>query len=327
MTPLKMITNKLLSSFVGIIVALFAITFVVAGTLPVTVNEVIVNDVSSEDSTTLSLSAAPGETVPVVVKFNSDSDLTDLKLKVWVEGYKSDVSASTARFDVVNDSTYIKRLSLTLPSVQDMDDVNEDLTLYVRIADKNDEIEESYAIRLQRDSYAFDVLSVEAPMKASAGEIIALDIVLKNIGARELEDAFVTASISQLGVQRKAYFGDLTPQDDADADKEDARAGRIYLVIPADAKSGDYDLEVKASNYDSTDTVRKVISITGLAVTDDDGKVITPGKTTEEGIPTSIVVLTVVLVIIFVVLLIVLVVLLTKRPTEKVEDFGETSYY
>ena len=47
----------------------------------------------------------------------------------------------------------------------------------------------------------------------------------------------------------------------------------------------------------------------------------------DEGISNSVIVLTVVLVIIFVVLLIVLVILLTRRPEEKSEDFGETSYY
>jgi len=149
-----------------------------------------------------------------------------------------------------------------------MDNVDEGLTFYVRIADKNDEIEQSYQIRLQRDSYSFEVLSVEVTSSAVAGDVIALDVVLKNTGSNELEDAFVTAVMPELGISRKVYFGDLTPQDDSDADKEDARERRIYLVIPSDVESGDYNLEVKASNYDSTTTVRKVISITGLSAQD-----------------------------------------------------------
>jgi hypothetical protein len=98
------------------------------------------------------------------------------------------------------------------------------------------------------------------------------------------------------------------------------------LVIPADAKSGDYTLEVKASNYDSSSTVNKVISITGLAVQNDNSSVINTNQNGSK-IPTSIIILTVVLVIVFVVLLVVLIILLTKKPTEKTEDFGETSYY
>jgi hypothetical protein len=99
------------------------------------------------------------------------------------------------------------------------------------------------------------------------------------------------------------------------------------LTIPANVKTGDYDVEVKAYNYDATEVIKKVLSVTGTAVKEDseDAEEIKDNK--EGKMSTSIVVLTVVLVIIFVVLLVVLVVLLTKKPSEKTEDFGETSYY
>jgi len=314
---------KLMSLVVVMLLAFVATAFVSAGTLPVSIDQVNVNDVEITGSNVIA--ASPEETVPVVIKFTSAADLEDLKVKVWVEGYKNDVSTSTTRFDALNGSSYIKRLSLTFPTVEDMDDVDETLTLYVRISDKNDEVEEEYKIRLQRDSYVFEVLSVEAPYRASAGEVVALDIVLKNIGSRELEDAFVSISMPELGVSRKVYFGDLTPTDDADADKEDARERRAYIVIPSDVKSGDYTLEVKASDYDATATAKKLISITGLNADNSTGTA-TP-VTGKDKIPTSVIVLTVALVIIFLVLLVVLIVLLTKKPAEKSEDFGETSYY
>lgn len=317
-------TNKILGFIGAFLVAIIAIGLVAAGNLAVSIDEVSVNDVAVRGSQTVTLSGAPEETVPVVVKFTANDNLDNLKLKVWIDGYKNEISASTSRFDVKNGSTYIKRLALTLPSVEDMDDVNERLTLHIRIANKNDEVKATYSISVERDSYVFDILSVEGPSSATAGDIIALDIVLKNIGAHELEDAFVVARIPELGVSKKAYFGDLTPEDDAEAEKDDARERRIYLAIPADAKSGDYALEVKAYNYDATKTVKKAIYITGLAA--ESNKTVVPVEN-KEGVPTSIIVLTVVLVIIFVVLLVVLVVLLTKKPNEKVEDFGETSYY
>jgi hypothetical protein len=320
-------TNKLFGFIVATVIALLAISTVAAGTLNVNVNSVEANDVVLGSGVTLA--GAASETLPVQVQFKANADLQDLRVKVWVEGYKSDVSSSTARFDVLNGSTYVKKVSLALPSVTEMDDVNEGLTLYVSVADKNDEVQNSYQVELQRDSYSLNVLSVDLASKASAGEIIAIDVVLKNTGSREAEDTFVTAAIPELGIAKKAYFGDLTSQDDADADKEDARERRVYLVIPADAKTGDYSVEVKATNYDTTASVRKVISITGLTNATSNSTVtgIAPAANDKEGIPTSIIVLTVVLVIIFVVLLVVLIVLLTKKPSERMEDFGETSYY
>jgi len=318
-------TNTIVSFIVATLVALLAVGSVCAGTLAVSAPTATVNDIDLVSGTTV-LAAAPGETIPIVIKFAANADLEDLKLKVWVDGYKSDVSASTARFDVVNGSSYSKKLSLTLPSVQDMDDNPETLTFYVRIADKDNSVEEDYTIKLQREPYVLDVLSVEMPSKASAGEIIALDVVLKNWGARDAEDIFVTASIPELGISKKAYFGDLVTVDNTGSnDNEDAKERKIYLVIPADVKSGDYTLEVKASDYDATATAKKLISITGLNADNSTGTA-TP-VTGKDKIPTSVIVLTVALVIIFLVLLVVLIVLLTKKPAEKSEDFGETSYY
>lgn len=317
-------TKAILGFMVASLFALFAVSSVIAGNLNVNLNSVKVNDVLLGSGTTLA--GAVGETIPVVVEFTANDNLQDLKLKVWIDGFKSDVSASTARFDVVNGSTYIKRLTLTLPSVEDLDNNPQGLTLYVRAADTNNENETSYKIEMQRDNYALNLLSVDAPIQATAGEVIALDVVLKNTGSRTADDAFVTAAIPDLSVAKKAYFGDLTATDNtASNDNEDARERRIYLVIPADAKTGDYTVQVTASNYDATSTVKKVISITGLAATEDAQKV-TPA-TSGSKLPTSVLVLTVALVIIFLVLLIVLIVLLTKKSPEKVEDYGETSYY
>ncbi len=317
-------TKAILGFMLASLIALVAVSSVMAGTLNVNLNSVEVNDVVLGSGTTLA--GTVSETVPIVVKFTALEDLQDLKLSVWIDGYKSEVSASTARFDVVNGSTYIKRLTLTLPSVEDMDNLHEGLTLYVRTADKNNYNETSYSIEMERDNYALNLLSIDSPVTAAAGEIIALDIVLKNTGSRTADDTFVAVSIPELGISKKAYFGDLTATDNTEAnDNEDARERRIYLAIPADTITGDYTVEIKASNYDVTSTAKKVISITGKAVANSTDTV-TPA-TGKAKLPTSVIVLTVVLVIIFVVLLIVLIVLLTKKQPEKVEDYGETSYY
>ncbi len=319
-------TNKFLISLVAMFVAIFAIGLAMAGTLPVTFNEVSVNDITLTGSNVIA--GMPSETVPVVVKFTASADVQDMKLKVWIDGYKNEISASTDRFNVVNGSTYIKRLALTLPNVDDMKDITDGLTFYVRASDSNNEQEASYKIEMQRESYEHDLLAVDMPSKVAAGEVVPVDVVLRNIGTYALDNSFVTVTIPELGVQRRAYFGDLAAQDNCtdDCDSEDARERVIYVVIPADAKSGTYDVEVKASNYDSDNSVKKSITIAGLTEKDDNGKVIDANKK-DSKIPTSIIILTVVLVIVFVVLLVVLIILLTKKPSEKTEDFGETSYY
>jgi hypothetical protein len=317
-------TQKILVSFMAALIAIFAVSTVMAGVLDVDISEVSVND---EDITADTLADVVDSDIEVRVKFEvtDTDDLDDVKVKAWISGYKDEIEASTDRFDAISGRTYIKKLVLELPNVKDIDDLEEDVTLHVEIFDKNDDVEVEYDLTVQRESYGYDLLSVEAPSKASAGDVVAIDVVLKNVGRNELEDSFVTAKIPGLGIAKKVYFGDIAPEDDFDDDDdaEDAKERRIYLVIPADAESGEYDIEVKASNYDVSSEVVESITIEGV---NSEGKVIDTSAD-GEGVPNSVVVLTVVLVIIFVVLLIVLIVLLTKKPEERIEDFGETSYY
>ncbi len=317
-------TKAILGFVVASLIALIAVSSVMA--LSVTIGTVTINDVDLTNVTgvTTVISGSPGETVPITVRFVANADSQDVKVKATIG---DGTSVSTSRFDVLNGSTYVKHFSITLPNVQDIDGSNESWNLKIIVSDRTgNEQPANYNIKMQREAKALSILSIDSPATASAGEIIALDIVLKNTGSRTADDTFVAVSIPELGISKKAYFGDLTATDNTEAnDNEDARERRIYLAIPADTITGDYTVEIKASNYDITSTTKKVISITGLAVTNNTSTV-TPvtGKTK---LPTSVIVLTVVLVIIFVVLLIVLIVLLTKKQPEKVEDYGETSYY
>jgi len=323
-------TKKSLCFFVAVLVALFAISLV-AAELNVTISDVQIDGTSVSDVD--SIAASPGDTISVKVKFISSEDLNDVKLSVYIDGYKSEVYASTPRFNVLADKTYTKTLTVKLPSVYDMDnseysDLEETLTLTVRLADKDDDIEATRQITLQKESYVFDLLSVDAPLEALAGDIIALDVVLTNEGTDKLDNSFVTAVIPELGVQKKAYFGDIYPEDYAlfEDGHSDARERRIYLSIPSNTPTGVYQIEVSASNYDASETVKKNIVITGLAISNNSTSIETENED-NGGIPNSIIILTVILVVIFVVLLVVLIILLTKKPSEKINDFGETSYY
>jgi hypothetical protein len=56
----------------------------------------------------------------------------------------------------------------------------------------------------------------------------------------------------------------LTPVDTTDdSDKQDSAERTVYLQIPSDAKAGVYNLEVEASNADTTATAVKSVAIAG----------------------------------------------------------------
>ena len=308
-------------------IALFAIILVLSTVSAFAgIDDVIVNDISVVSNT------AAGEvsnTIPVEVKFTANADISDVRVKVYIEGYREEISDSTSRFRLVNGSSYIKRFSLDLPSSRDLDDDPEDLVLYVRVSAKGeDSIEESYPISMQRDLYNLGLLSIEAPDAVTAGSVIAIDVVLHNTGSERLDDTYVRVSIPGV-VERTVYFGDIASDIDVDYDQiRDTLNKRIYLSIPSDAISGIYNLEVEAYNYDSDVMAKKQIVLSGIEAdedVDDDVEVI-DGDETETS--NTVLILTVILAIIFVVLLIILIVLLTKKPSE-IEEFGEgeTSYY
>jgi len=115
---------------------------------------------------------------------------------------------------------------------------------------------------MQRNLYSLNVLSVDAPSKVTAGNTVALDVVLQNDGNSRLDNAYVIASIPELGIERKVYFGDLSPQvEDSYEDIRDSTNKVLYLTIPRDAQAGSYNVVVQAYNYDTSTTVKKKIVV------------------------------------------------------------------
>ena len=309
------------------IVALFAIVLTLNAVIAseVTINDVVVNDISVDGITAAGFVS---DNVPVEVQFTSNADLDDVKVKVYIEGYKNEISDTTSRFHTINGSTYLKRFSLELPSSLDLDLDTEELTLLVRISAKGMVSEETpYVIRMQRDTYGLSVLSIDTEDKVAAGSVLALDVVIKNLGSDRLDDTYVRASIPELGISKRVYFGDIESVEDADYDEiRDSLNKRVYLAIPADAISGIYNVEVEAYNYDAIVTASKRVIVSGIDASAEGEDVQDVEDADDAESNNAVLILTVILAIIFVVLLVVLIVLLTKRPAE-IEEFGETSYY
>ncbi|MBU2459051.1 MAG: hypothetical protein KKB29_01675 [Nanoarchaeota archaeon] len=256
----QMNTKKLLVSFVILVSVLFLVATVsaqLAGSVVVKVNDVNVDT---------NPAVVAGNTLPVRVEFDSLENTKDVTVYVEIEGDRKNVEAETAFFDVEEGRTYVKTLALEIPY-----DLKSKLSgfygLTVKISGVDFETEQSYDLRVQRESYNVDVVSVVVPQTIKAGELFPVDVVLKNVGYNDLEDLFVSAKISDLGVSRTSFFGDIVAIEcdkDLDStsnygvdvsrkcneDEEDTLSGRLFLQLPQDAKEGMYALEVKVGNED-----------------------------------------------------------------------------
>ena len=200
------------------------------------------------------------ETVPVRVSFTSSVDASDVRVKVWLEGNRNDVSAETGRFNVLTNSRYSKLLSLEMPS--DIDNTDKEYILHVSISTSDGYEEYTYDLKLQRESYNFNIDSIDFNSEVRAGQTIPVSVVVENTGMEDLENGYVSVAIQELGVYVKGYFGDTVPVDNCDeCDNTDSLQKTVYIKVPETAKAGVYDLVVKVYNKETVTTAKKLINV------------------------------------------------------------------
>ena len=256
--------KKFLVSFLLAVSFLFLIATVSAAGQSATITKVEINGVNVNDNPVVTV----GDTVTVRVDFSSVVNASDMKVRVDLQGTKQDVEAETQVFDVETGLTYSKTLQITVPF--DLNDVLSDFSdLNVQVTGNGLKTEADYNVRVQREPYNADIMSVTVPQTVNAGQLFPVDIVLKNLGYDNLNDLYVTASIPALGIQSKSYFGDLVALEcNKDANSVDnygvnitrkcnennlqTTTGRMFLQLPWTIQAGTYALEVDVKNADTT---------------------------------------------------------------------------
>ncbi len=208
-----------------------------------------------------------GESIRVRVEFDAAVNAQDVTLEVELETSDEDPEAETRPFVIESGNSYARTLMLDVPVDLD-DELSDFVTLNIEISNDGYSTEESYTLRLQRESYKTDLQSVRVPQTVDAGKTFPVDIVLENIGYNDLEDVYVTASIPALGIERTEFFGDIVAIECDDSynseknygvdierkcneDDEDTVVGKLFLNVPFDAESGLYALDVSVENDDT----------------------------------------------------------------------------
>lgn len=248
-------------------------TLTVASLDSVEVNNIVVYEAGAQTQT---LGVIAGETIDVTVKFtvgdlgvdalgNEITSTSDVRIKAELEANSQDVVETTSKFDVEEGKTYVKTLTLTIPSDLDDEELSNDFILNFKIWNskyKNDEITD-IELRVQKVSYDLDIKSVMTSNVIEAGQSVPVDIVLSNIGYNDAEDVYVSVKIPELNIEKKSYFGDLVAieEDSDDNDDENTVSGRFIIEIPYNVKAGKYTLVVEAENEETKKTARKEITI------------------------------------------------------------------
>jgi len=244
----------------AVVLALFLVSFALAD------NEDIVENVNVQFNNvylgSIAEDAMPGETVPVIVSFDpvKDTVVEDARIRLSIE----DVTVTTDRFDISPNAGHSEMIGLTLP--EDIgDNWEKEVTLHVEIFTSEDSNRYRYKINLKRDPRIFEILSVDYDAQVSAGDSVPVSVVVKNIGARKLDDGYLVVSIDELGVSARGYFGDLVAIDTDDRD--DAVQKSVTLEIPNGIDDGVYEMTIRVYNRDTSIFVRKLIRVEGSALT------------------------------------------------------------
>ncbi|HTZ41904.1 MAG TPA: hypothetical protein VMC07_01705 [Candidatus Omnitrophota bacterium] len=245
--------KRLLASFLVIASVLFLAGL--ASAAP-NVTSVKISDVDASAASVLA-----GDTVPIVVTFTSSTNESDVRLRATFEG-KTDVEKEIFVGDVETGHTYTESLTLDVPyDLQDQ--VSNGLNLVIKIWNSDSSTGDvTYNLNVQRQSYDANVMSLTNVDNANAGQNIPVDIVVKNVGYNELHDLYAKLSVPALNLQKTVYFGDVFALENSDKDQSDTATGRVFLQIPADAKSGAYALQIELGNSDFVKTITDSLTVT-----------------------------------------------------------------
>ena len=179
--------------------------------------------------------------------------LQDVQVEVELTGTKDKVEDSTNPFDMQPNSSVPKTLKLKLPDR--MEDKSYQLRVIVTTPNSYTYTSEySLLIEAPQNEVAIKEIIVSPNDKILAGRALTADARLKNYGQEDEEDVKVVFAIPSLGVQETTYVNEIEKDESVSTDD-------VLLRIPANTKSGSYDLEVTAYYNDGDDKVKSTTSV------------------------------------------------------------------
>jgi len=224
------------------------------------ITKVQVNNEIVTSTNTLQVDLGSKINVQVWMEGTSSTE-KDVKLRAWIGGYEYGILQSvTQTFDLENGVTEYKSVTIDIP-----DDMKTGThTLHVELFDDKDQVEKSYNLFVEANRHDLKIrdVMVSPGSNVEAGRTIMVRARVENMGEKKEKDIKVTASIQELGTQTSTYIDTLYPwtQDD-----NSISSNTLYLMIPIDAKTGDYKLKiiVKYNRGHSTVEQTKMIRVQG----------------------------------------------------------------
>ena len=251
------------------LVALVSAFAVAASAESFVIDRVTVNSIDADSNDYISVEK--GTTIDIKVEILTGQNLSeecDIKIRANIDGYEEPISDSSSIFTITpgNPPTkYQRTLNLELPSGMEEGYYN----LYVEITSANKPtVEKVVHLDVISQRHLLDIkwVAVSPSYYLEAGQTATVKVMLENIGAKS-EDVKVVAAIEKLKVYAVEGL-ELVESEIPGDNEETSEMVTLYLPIPKDALSGEYELEVGIAYNDEHDTqvVKTTVNVKGVEV-------------------------------------------------------------
>ena len=251
--------------------------------LPVSIQDVQLDDVELTQGATTRLDVVRGNTVDVEVRFTAAQDLKDVELEAFLSGFEySDVDparGSIGPFDVDANVSYVKHFTIRLNSEFQEDDYK----LRLLFTDRNNDISVfNYDLKVDvnaRHSLMVQDVVLSPGSTIEAGRALLATVRVDNKGEKTEKDVKVTASIPELGVSASDYISQIKYDDEEETEE-------MYLSIPRCAEEGTYDMDVVLTYDEGFESVKETMRVRVVgsdscslaAAADKDGSAMKPAQ-------------------------------------------------
>lgn len=256
--------NKLKLYGIFVLFAISILALSSAASAYVKINQVQADgeELGEDDVTILSMEKNDEIEVRVLVKNYGNETVDDVKVRVILSGSKDDITDVTKKFDMKPGVSYSKKLTLDIPLRMEQDTYT--LMVYVDNADGLLTDEHNFSLEIEAEAHAVQIRDIilSPENRVRAGRALLVSVRVKNRGTSTEEDIKVKVSIPELGISASDYIDEL---DEEDGDDDSATSEELYMRIPDNAKSGEYEVvvEVEYDDGDETETATTVIIVEG----------------------------------------------------------------
>ena len=213
-----------------------------------------------DSSGTNRLSIDRGEVYELKISFTPFEDLDNAEIEAYISGYEynnyNSVSDITSTFKADANTTYVKKLSLSIP-----DDVDEDnYKLRIIISDRNNNplvFNYNLKIDLARHEVIIDDILLNPSNAVESGNALIANVRVDNQGLKDEEDIRVQFSIPKLGISAVSYIDEIESEDEESTED-------LFIRIPRCSEAGMYGYEVTVTYSDGHEEISETGTLTIL---------------------------------------------------------------